>query len=78
MWITCEATGEIVNSDNLMNIGINNNVEGKPGLFCLIGLFAMKEGFILLESFKLIEMAKVRLQKLKDELNAETELTRLH
>ncbi len=78
MWISCEATGEIVNSDNLMNIGINNNVEGKPGLFCLIGLFAMKEGFILLQSYKLHEMAKAQLQKLKDELNAGTELTRLH
>jgi hypothetical protein len=78
MWISCELTGEIVNSDNLMNIGINTQVEGKPGLFCIIGLFAMKEGFILIESYKLQEAATAALQKLKEELNAGMELSRLH
>jgi hypothetical protein len=78
MWITCEATGEIVNSDNLMNIGINNNVEGKPGMFCLIGLFAMKEGFILLQGYKLQEMAIVALQKLKEELNEGAQWKQIH
>ena len=78
MWILSKQ-GELVNMHYMRNIGLNTQVV--PGEFAVVALYAknaMKEGEqdgVVLETFRLKEMADGYLEKIHKELNWGMELT---